>query len=47
MGQDPLGSLGEVTRGLGQFLCLSVYRRWGDVSQEAWILLADLPTHGL
>ena len=47
VGQDTLGSLGEVTGGLAQFLCLSVYGRWVDVSREAWILLADLPTHGL
>lgn len=32
VGQDTLGSLGEVTGGLGQFLCLSVYGRWVDVT---------------
>lgn len=41
-GPGHTGRLREVIGGLGQFLCLSVYGRWVDVSQEAWILLAAL-----
>lgn len=41
-GQDTLEGEGEVIGGLSVFVSECAYGRWVDVSQEAWILLADL-----